>query len=56
MANVYEHVTADTKARILKVLTRRWQTSITSLDHTEQRKLASLVPELTREHYRDDVA
>lgn len=54
MANVYEHVTADTKTRILNVLTRRWQESITRIDHTGQQKLASFVPELTREHYRDD--
>ncbi|MBB4932783.1 hypothetical protein F4561_003603 [Lipingzhangella halophila] len=56
MANVYEHVTAETKARILDVLTRRWRDSITSLDHTEQRKLASFVLELAREHYRDEAA
>lgn len=56
MANVYEHVTPGTKARILDVLTRRWRTSVTEIDHTEQRKLASFVPELIRKHYRDDVA
>ncbi len=56
MANVYEHVTADTKARILDVLTRRWQTSVTSLNHTEQRKLASFAPDLADQHYRGNAA
>lgn len=49
MANVYEHVTPEAKARILDMLTRRRRTSVTGLDHTKQRKLASLVPGLTPE-------
>jgi integrase len=56
MGNVYEHVTPETKARILEVLTRRWRAGLTGLDHTEQQKLESLVPEVIREHYRDDAA
>ncbi|GAA1773862.1 hypothetical protein [Streptomonospora arabica] len=54
MADVYEHVTPETKSRILQVLTRRWEESLTGLDHAERRKLALFVPELADVHYRDD--
>ncbi|GAA1748511.1 tyrosine-type recombinase/integrase [Streptomonospora arabica] len=56
MADVYEHVTPETKTRILEALTRRWENSLTRLDHAERRKLALIVPELADVHYRDDAA
>ncbi|MFD0772339.1 tyrosine-type recombinase/integrase [Streptomonospora algeriensis] len=56
MAEVYEHVTPETKARILQALTRRWEDSLTGIDHAERRKLASFVPEVADVHYRDEAA
>ncbi|GAB3460133.1 hypothetical protein GCM10027570_44690 [Streptomonospora sediminis] len=56
MADVYEHVTPETKSRILQVLTRRWEESLTGLDHAERRKPELFVPELADGHYRDDAA
>ncbi|GAA4889597.1 hypothetical protein [Streptomonospora salina] len=56
MADVYEHVTPETKTRILQALTRRWEESLTGIDHEERRKLAPFVPEVGDEHYRDEAA
>lgn len=56
MADVYEHVRPETKARILEALTRRWEESLTGIDHAERRKLALFVPESADVRYRDEAA
>ncbi|MBC6463680.1 hypothetical protein HKK72_38475 [Actinomadura sp. HBU206391] len=49
MAEVYEHLTPETKQRTLKVLQARWETSITQLTSGERAKLLTIVPSKLRD-------
>jgi hypothetical protein len=44
MGGVYEHVTPETKQRILDVLTSRWEASLLALRVQEQERLVAMLP------------
>jgi hypothetical protein len=46
MGGVYEHVTPETKQRILDVLTSRWETSLLALRAQEQQRFIALLPKM----------
>ncbi|MGH3373753.1 MAG: hypothetical protein ACRDP6_03345 [Actinoallomurus sp.] len=46
MGGVYEHVTPETKQRILDVLTSRWEASLLALRAQEQARLVALLPKM----------
>jgi hypothetical protein len=48
MGGIYEHVTPETKQRILDVLTSRWEASLLALRVQEQERLIAMLP--TMEH------
>jgi len=46
MGGVYEHVTLETKQRILGVLTIRWESSLLALRAQEQERLVATLPKM----------
>jgi hypothetical protein len=46
MGGVYEHVTPETKQRILNVLTSRWESSLLALRAQEQERLVAMLPKM----------
>jgi hypothetical protein len=46
MASVYEHVTPETKKRILDALQARWETSLLALRRQERERLIALLPQM----------
>jgi hypothetical protein len=46
MANVYEHVTPETKQRILDTLQARWESSLLALRGPERERLTALLPQM----------
>jgi hypothetical protein len=46
MGGVYEHVTPETKQRILDVLTSRWESSLLALRAQEQERLVATLPKM----------
>jgi hypothetical protein len=48
MGGIYEHVTPETKQRILDVLTDRWEASLLALRAQEQEQLIAMLPTMER--------
>jgi hypothetical protein len=46
MGGIYEHVTPETKKRILDVLAARWEASLLALRAQEQVRLIALLPRM----------
>ena len=46
MGGVYEHVTPETKQRILDVLTSRWESSVLASRVQEQERLVAALPKM----------
>jgi hypothetical protein len=48
MGGIYEHVTPETKQRILDVLQARWESSLLALRAQEQERLIALLPQMAQ--------
>ncbi len=48
MAAVYEHVTPETKQRILAALEARWEASVLALRAHERARLSEAMPQMTQ--------